>query len=317
MLDSQLSFAASRGVSRVDGSTRTQDQLRLTYTPREPITFGVDWAGEMGVGGRTRVRFEAADAVASVSASHTASDHGAPGETSVSGRANVNRSLRIETSAITEGDTAVTDTKLWWQPVSRIGLAGTYFAGIGTPYAEAAGVELKWLPLLPIEFSGMGRRREPPEGGEPIDSLVMRVTSRPVRPLALRAEYADRPEDKMGLPEEVRRRAAGADVTVGALVLGGTYSESSPISGAAERRKLELQSSVFFGPSTSCHLLYAEEGLFEDSLTGYRSYGIGFLSSRGSFHISLEGRMKDYYDHGWLQRDRREYEAKASLGMRF
>ncbi|MEP0765990.1 MAG: hypothetical protein HRF45_05540 [Fimbriimonadia bacterium] len=317
MLDPELSFAASRGVTSDGGRTRTQDRLGLTYTPYQPITFGVDWLGEMGTGGKTRVRFEATDPVASLAASHTAPDRGGTGETSVSGQARVSRSVRLEASAITEGEVTAADTKLWWQPVSRIGLAGTYFAGSGTPFDEAAGVELKWSPLLPVEFSGMGRRRESPDGGEPIDTLVMRVTSQPVRPLALRAEYADRPEDKMGMPEEVRRRAAGADLTLGSLVLGGTYAESAPLSGSTERRKLELQSGVFFNRSTSFRLLYAEEGLFADSLTGYRSYGLGFHSARGSFHISLEGRMKDYYDHGSLMRDRREYEAKASLGMRF
>ncbi|GMV38155.1 MAG: hypothetical protein AMXMBFR61_26630 [Fimbriimonadales bacterium] len=317
MVDPKLSFAASRGVSSDGGRTRTQDRLGLTYTPYQPITFGVDWLGEMGAGGKTRVRFEAADPVASLAASHTANDHGGPGETVVSGQARVSRSLRLEASAVAEGEATAADTKLWWQPVSRIGLAGTYFAGSGTPFAEAAGVEMKWSPLLPLEFTGMGRRRDSPEGGEPIDTLVMRVTSRPIQPLALRAEYADRPEDKMGVPEEVRRRAAGVDLTLGSLMVGGSYAESAPFGGAAERRKLELQSGVFFSRSTSFRLLYAEEGLFADSLTGYRSYGIGFHSARGSFHLSLEGRMKDYYDHGSLMRDRREYEAKASLGIRF
>jgi hypothetical protein len=316
-LFSDLKLSASRTMTATGDRSRLHDTIGLDYAANRITTFGLDWLGEVGNGGATRLRFAVDDAAASIRASHTMPDGSGDAATDVASSIHVSDSLRVETAARAESGASSTDTKVWWDTGRSLGLAATYATAANSPYTEAKGVEMRWAPAGFFEMSGVGRRHKLLEGEEPLDTLAVDVKLSPIRALSLSGGYADHPEDKLGLPQDTAERRLGARLSAGPFWVGGTFKENQNLAGDDLRQDYRFEGGLQFAHSTSLRLSYGYESLFAAGLDETRYYGLQFQHTSGLWKLSLEGRMKDLYEDGRLMSDRREYEGRASIGIEF
>ncbi len=315
-LAENISLAASRSYVAQGDAVKIRDRIGLNYMPAQLLTFGVEWNGQVGDGGTTRFNVDVNNPIAHVTASHTMADGSGDSNMDVSTDIRMTRGIRVQTTAHAQTGSDVTDTKLWLEPTRSLGVAATYMSAPDSIYPEAKGVEVRWQPRSALQVTGSGRRRDLHDGIDPIDSVMVNVAFRPLKAIALNGSYADRPEDKMGLPQESQQRTMGATLNVGSLFVTGNYIQNDPLSDPTMRRTYQLESGLRFSKRTSLKLTYGQEDLFGDALADTRTYGLGFQHAAGRFNFSLEGVMKQPYLNGIATSDR-EIQGRASLGLGF
>lgn len=310
-----LSFSAGRSLNEVGDRSQKKDRLALAYRPASFAAFDVDWNGEMGSGGETRLRASLTDPIARINATHTMPDHEGKSSTDLNTDLRFTRGFRVQTATHAREGRGSSDAKVWFEPFGGIGMAATYQTATNATYSEGTGVEVRLAPTSIVEVSGAGRRRLTNDK-TPVDSLSVQVKVAPVRALSFTGAYADRPEDELGFPQAVAQRKLGATLAVGSFFVGGAFAQNMGLLDSALSQNLLVEGGLRFTRRTSLKFSYGRAGDFT-ALNELRTYGVGFTHSSGSFTMALEGRMKQPYANGDLLAGQRSIEGRASIGLSF
>ena len=172
-------------------------------------------------------------------------------------------------------------------------------------------------PCSFFSFSGSLRDREITEDVA-LDTTAMQLALSPFNFFTLTGDYMYNPEDVNGVIQTYKSTVLGFSTRIGSLGLTTNYTAKDEymLSKLSDERKIGINLPVFGHGQLSTD--YKVARLLDASQLAIKTYSLGYRHAIGSdFSLSLTGYYTQYLQNQMLQPEKNEYNAEASLGIKF
>jgi len=194
----------------------------------------------------------------------------------------------------------------------------------GWRYAESAASALTVRdyaavakPFGFMSLSGRFRDREAEESLAP-DTKALQLAVSPFRFLDVTGGYESNPEDEKGVVQSQESSRLGVNMRVGSFGLLGDFAAKDEYMARrlSDERRLGLEMPFFRAGTLTTG--YKVNRLLDGSRFATRIYSLGYRHAVGSdFSLSLTGHYTERMQDSAILKDKSEYSAEASLGVRF
>ena len=168
-----------------------------------------------------------------------------------------------------------------------------------------------------VSFSGSLRQRTT-AGGEAPDSAAAQLSLAPTKTVTFTGGFQSNPEDNQGRIQAYRATELGMKLRFGSVGLSTGYAAKDEYAAGrlSDEGKIGLELPAFGGGTLAAG--YKMSRLLDGSRTTSNTYSLGYSHALGSsLSLSLTGYYTQYLKDRALLRDKTEYSAEASVGLKF
>ena len=172
-------------------------------------------------------------------------------------------------------------------------------------------------PCRFFSFNGSLRDREVMENTA-LDSTAMQLALSPFNFFTLTGDYSSNPEDTNGAIQTYKSKAVGLSTHIGSLGLTTNYAAKDEymLSKLSDERKFGMELPLFGHGQLSTGYKIAR--MLDSTQLASKTYSLGYRHAIGSnFNLSLVGCYTQFLQNQMMQPEKTEYNAEASLGVKF
>ncbi|GEM_PF-3380170 len=211
------------------------------------------------------------------------------------------------------------ETRLTLKPFDHTTIAGGYreLESDGMIVSKVTDVSAATKPSKFIEVSAGYKQRET-IGQEDLNSVNVGVVLDSGGLVKLTGDYSVNPEDKQGVVLRENSRKVGLLTDFGKLKVKGGFAMKDNYLVGKRSEVTEVGVDYRLSAHSSVTTSYKLDEYREASLLTTNVYGIGYKHQVGSdFNLYLGGTLTTYEQDRMYLEGKTEYEAQASLGLRF